>query len=56
MRLLYKLFMGICGLLCSLMMLVVGELGVAGVLAACVLFVVLDVPERVGRRVNGGAR
>ena len=56
MRLVYKLFMGLCGSLCSLMMTVVGELAVAGVLAVCVLVVVLDVPERAGRRLNGGRR
>lgn len=55
MRLVYKLFMGIAGSLCSLIMLVVGEPAVAGVLAACVLLVVLDVPERVGRLVNRGS-
>lgn len=56
MHLFYKLFMGICGSLCSLMMTVVGELAVAGVLAVCVLIVLLDVPERTGHRLNGGRR
>lgn len=54
MRLLYKLFMSLCGSLCSLIMLVVGESAVAGVLAVCVLLVVLDVPERIGRLMNHG--
>ena len=54
MRLLYKLFMSLCGSLCSLIMLVVGESAVAGVLAVCVLLVVLDVPERIGRLMNRG--
>lgn len=54
MRLVYKLFMGTCGSLCSLMMTVVGELVIAGMLAVCVLIVLLDVPERAGRRLNGG--
>lgn len=56
MHLFYKLFMGVAGSLCSLMMTVVGELAVAGVLAVCVLIVLLDVPERAGRRLNGGRR
>ena len=55
MRLLYKLAMFLCGSLCSLIMLVVGELTIAAVLSVCVLLVVLDVPERVGRLVNRGA-
>ena len=55
MQLLYKLFMGICGSLCSLVMTVVGELVIAAVLAVCVLIVLLDVPERAGRWLNGGA-
>lgn len=54
MRLVYKLVMVIAGSLCSLIMLVVGEPTIAGVLAACVLLVVLDVPERVGRLVDWG--
>lgn len=56
MRVLYKLFMGIAGSLCSLIMLVVGEPTIAGVLAVCVLLVVLDVPERIGRLVDRGGR
>lgn len=55
MRLVYKLVMVIAGSLCALIMLVVGEPAVAGVLAACVLLVLLDVPERVGRLVNRGS-
>ena len=54
MRLVYKLVMFLCGSLCSLIMLVVGEPAVAGVLAVCVLLVLLDVPERVGRLVDWG--
>lgn len=54
MRLLYKLVMGLCGSLCALIMLVVGEYAVAAVLAVCVLLVLLDVPERVGRLVDWG--
>lgn len=54
MRLVYKLVMFLCGSLCSLIMLVVGEPTVAGVLAVCVLLVLLDVPERVGRLVDRG--
>lgn len=50
----YRLFMGLCGLLCVLMMLVVGQYGVALVLASCVLLVLVRVPERVGRLLNGG--
>lgn len=56
MRLVYKLFMGIAGSLCSLIMLVVGEPTIAGVLAACVLLVLLDVPERIGRLADRGGR
>ena len=56
MRLVYKLFIGLFGSLCSLMMTVVGELAVAGVLAACVLLVLLDVPERIGRLADRGGR
>lgn len=41
MRLVYKLVMVIAGSLCSLIMLVVGEPTIAGVLAACVLLVVI---------------
>ena len=55
MRLVYKLFMGIAGSLCVLIMLVVGEPAVAGVLAVCVLLVLLDVPERIGRLVDRGS-
>lgn len=63
MRVLYKLFMGIAGSLCSLIMLVVGEYAIAGVLAVCVLLVlavcvllvVLDVPERIGRLADRGS-
>lgn len=55
MRLVYKLFICLFGSLCSLMMTVVGELAVAGVLAVCVLLVLLDVPERIGRLVNRGS-
>ena len=54
MRLVYKLVTFLCGSLCSLIMLVVGEPTVAGVLAVCVLLVLLDVPERVGRLVDRG--
>lgn len=54
MRLLYKLAMFLCGSLCSLIMLVVGEPAVAALLAVCVLLVLLDVPERVGRLVDRG--
>lgn len=54
MALLYRLFMGLCGLLCALMMLVVGQYGVALVLASCVLLVLFKVPERVGRLLDGG--
>lgn len=39
MRVLYKLVMSLCGSLCALIMLVVGEPTIAGVLAACVLLV-----------------
>lgn len=56
MRLLYKLVMGLCGSLCALIMLVVGELTIAAVLAVCVLLVVLDVPERIGRLADRGGR
>lgn len=55
MRLVYKLVMFLCGSLCSLIMLVVGEPEIAALLAVCVLLVVLDVPERIGRLVNRGA-
>lgn len=55
MRLVYKLVMFLCGSLCSLIMLVVGEPTVAAVLAACVLLVLLDVPERVGRLADDAA-
>ena len=55
MRLVYKPFMFLCGSLCSLIMLVVGEPTVAAVLAACVLLVLLDVPERVGRLADRGS-
>lgn len=55
MAVLYKLVMGLCGSLCSLIMLVVGEPAVAAVLAVCVLLVLLDVPERIGRLVNRGS-
>lgn len=54
MRVLYKLVMSLCGSLCSLIMLVVGEPAVAAVLIVCVLLVLLDVPERIGRLVNRG--
>lgn len=54
MALAYRLFMGMAGSLCALMMLVVGQYGVALVLASCVLLVLLRVPERVGRLVNRG--
>lgn len=56
MRLVYKLFMGIAGSLCSLIMLVVGEPAVAAVLAVCVLLVLLDVPEHIGRLADRGGR
>lgn len=57
MRLVYKLFMGIAGSLCALIMLVVGEPAVAALLAVCVLLVLLDAPERVGRLADrGGCR
>ncbi len=46
--------MAFAGLLCVLVMLVVGEFGLAALLAGCVLLVLLRVPERVGRLVNGG--
>lgn len=55
MRVLYKLVMFLCGSLCSLIMLVVGEPAVAAVLIVCVLLVLLDVPERIGRLVNRGS-
>lgn len=54
MALFYRLFMGLVGSLCALMMLVVGQYGVALVLASCVLLVLFKVPERVGRLLNGG--
>ena len=54
MALFYRLFMGMAGSLCALMMLVVGEFGLAALLAGCVLLVLLRVPERIGRLVNGG--
>lgn len=54
MALAYRLFMGMAGSLCALMMLVVGQYGVALVLASCVLLVLFKVPERVGRLLNGG--
>lgn len=54
MRVLYKLVMFLCGSLCALIMLVVGEPTIAGVSAACVLLVLLDVPERIGRLMNRG--
>lgn len=54
MRVLYKLVMSLCGSLCSLIMLVVGEPTIAGVLAACVLLVLMNVPERIGRLMNRG--
>ena len=47
--------MFLCGSLCSLIMLVVGEPTVAAVLAVCVLLVLLDVPERVGRLADRGS-
>ncbi len=56
MRVLYKLVMFLCGSLCALIMLVVGEPTIAGVLAACVLLVLLDVPERIGRLADRGGR
>lgn len=56
MRLLYKLAMFLCGSLCSLIMLVVGEPAIAVVLAACMLLVLLDVPERIGRLADRGGR
>lgn len=52
--LIYKLFMSVAGSLCALMMLVVGQYGVALVLASCVLLVLFKVPERVGRLLDGG--
>ena len=52
----YRLFMGLCGSLCALMMLVVGQYGVALVLASCVLLVLLRVPERIGRLADRGGR
>lgn len=52
MALFYRLFMGLVGSLCALVMLVVGEFGLAALLAGCVLLVLLRVPERVGRLVN----
>lgn len=55
MRVLYKLVMFLCGSLCSLIMLVVGEPAIAAVLIVCVLLVLLDVPERVGSLVNRGS-
>lgn len=55
MRLLYKLVMFLCGSLCALIMLVVGEPTVAALLTVCVLLVLLDAPERVGRLVNRGS-
>lgn len=55
MRVLYKLVMGLCGSWCALIMLVVGEPAVAGVLAVCVLLVLLDVPERIGRLADRGS-
>ena len=54
MALFYRLFMGLVGSLCALVMLVVGEFGLAALLAGCVLLVLLRVPERVGRLVNRG--
>lgn len=54
MRVLYKLVMSLCGSLCALIMLVVGEPTIAGVLAACVLLVLMNVPERIGRLMNRG--
>lgn len=56
MALAYRLFMGMAGSLCALMMLVVGQYGVALVLASCVLLVLLDVPERIGRLADRGGR
>ena len=56
MRFAYKLFMGICGSLCTLITYIVGELAIAAVLAVCVLAVLLDVPERAGRWANRGGR
>lgn len=53
MALFYRLFMVMAGSLCALMMLVVGQYGVALVLALCVLLVLLRVPERVGRLLDG---
>lgn len=55
MRVLYKLVMFLCGSLCSLIMLVVGEPTIAAVLAVCVLLVLLDVPERIGHFVDRGS-
>ncbi|WP_289093884.1 hypothetical protein [uncultured Bifidobacterium sp.] len=54
MRLVFKLFMGVAGSLCALIMLVVGEPTVAALLTVCVLLVLLDVPERIGRLVDRG--
>ena len=54
MRLVYKLVMFLCGSLCSLIMLVADEPTIAGVLAVCVLLVLLDVPERIGRLADWG--
>lgn len=56
MMLFYRLFMGMAGSLCALMMLVVGQYGVALVLASCVLLVLLRVPERIGVLVGGDGR
>lgn len=56
MALAYRLFMGMAGSLCALMMLVVGEFGLAALLAGCVLLVLLDVPERIGRLADRGGR
>lgn len=52
--LIYKIFMSVAGSLCALMMLVVNEFGLSALLAGCVLLALLEVPERVGRLVNGG--
>lgn len=54
MRVLYKPVMSLCGSLCALIMLVVGEPTIAGVLAACVLLVLMNVPERIGHLMNRG--
>lgn len=56
MRVLYKLVMVFAGSLCVLVMLVVGEFGLAALLAGCVLLVLLDVPERIGRLADRGGR